>query len=176
MPKWMSHSANYHSAISQQNPFLHFFRLVQLIIHFLHCILMLMTLKSMAHYYFYCILPHLVQMNRFFVQCFWLCNSESITVNTITGITEKNISTSGFNSSVSVMRERPHLTKYEKIKSYILLKSITEKVFIGIFSFSGSKRTGKYCARIFSYILGHPNMQFKNVYRTSLLIQTRENN
>jgi hypothetical protein len=55
------------------------------------------------------------------------------------------------------MRERPYFTKYEKIKSYILLKSFTEKVFIGIFSFSGSKRMGKYCARIFSYFLGHPN-------------------
>jgi hypothetical protein len=53
-------------------------------------------------------------------------------------------------------KRQPFFINVNIRKIYILLKSATEKVFIVIFLFSGSSRTGKRCAHILSYFLGHP--------------------
>jgi hypothetical protein len=50
------------------------------------------------------------------------------------------------------------LVDFDNSEIYILLKTSTDQVFISVFFISRSKRTGKCCALILSYFLGHPNM------------------
>jgi hypothetical protein len=52
-----------------------------------------------------------------------------------------------------------NLQKFEICKSYILLISLSENIFKGIFLLRGSRRMGKSCQHIMLCFLVHPNEQ-----------------